>query len=119
MTDEQIIKALECCNTFTLCIDCPYHDVPYCDVRVVRDALALINRQRAEIARARAEAAQEFAERLDNYLVDRCRIEENHIKTTPYFEDSDAYIISGRKSAFTDVKLYIARILQELTEEQE
>ena len=49
MTDEQIIKALDCCsNRSTKCIVCPYFEKTYC---VDRDALDLINRQNAEIER--------------------------------------------------------------------
>ena len=81
MTDNEVIKALECCSTAT-CIsnNCPYekiHDIPTCTTKLTRDALDLINRQKAEIERLRynleavlderadhSEAYKEFAERL-------------------------------------------------------
>ena len=81
MTDNEVIKALECCSTAT-CIsnNCPYekiHDIPTCATKLTRDALDLINRQKAEIERLRynleamlderadhSEAYKEFAERL-------------------------------------------------------
>lgn len=57
MTDEQIIKALECCATDDGddCSQCPYGNIVYkpgnggCVNRCRKDALDLINRQRAEI----------------------------------------------------------------------
>jgi hypothetical protein len=59
MTDEQIIKALECCsgNTMDDCEDCPRccDDVlstPECMCKLMRDALDLINRQKAENERS-------------------------------------------------------------------
>lgn len=87
MTDAEIIKALECCkdnsfNNFS-CEKCSYHGTRGCCVNnLCEDALALINRQDAEIERLkdmvsqnegalpryealiRAEAVKEFAERL-------------------------------------------------------
>lgn len=90
MTDNDIIKALELCftpkgTTFT-CGECPYHKSgKLCKVERDKNALDLINRQKAEIERlnkevdrlsqcvlyhdgqiadARAEAITEFAERV-------------------------------------------------------
>ena len=93
MTDEQIIKALECCVTDDGddCFQCPYGDIVYkpgnggCVNRCHKDALDLIGRQKTEAERlksrnkfleiecknvnnlfeARVQAAiKEFAERL-------------------------------------------------------
>ena len=91
MTDNEIIKALECLTGFQkLCKDCPYSGTdhyPFCREHCAKDALALINRQQAEIEmlkgwerllkaeshapiikKARAEAIKEFAERLKNHF---------------------------------------------------
>lgn len=59
MTDEQIIKALECCATDDGddCFKCPYDNMVYnpgnggCANRCREDALDLISRQKAEIER--------------------------------------------------------------------
>lgn len=59
MTDEQIIKALECCATDDGddCSQCPYGNIVYksgnggCVNRCRKDALDLVNRQKAEIER--------------------------------------------------------------------
>ena len=90
MTDEQIIKALECCATDKTddCFRCSYDKIVYnpgygwCADRCREDALNLINRQKAEIERLkknidglnifttnhmkviRLQAIKEFAERL-------------------------------------------------------
>ena len=110
MTDEQIIKALEyCCGNITFDSDCSTHgcyqvslpedrngDIRWCRQWLMKDALDLVNRQKADIKRmkkiisylkesidcsrkeynrllsklqqAKSEAIKEFAERLKKYL---------------------------------------------------
>ena len=53
MIDAEIIKALECCSEYkTFCDECSYRlkRVEYCDSDLLKDAIALINRQKSEIA---------------------------------------------------------------------
>ncbi len=55
-TEEQIVKALECCRDFGDCSLCPYENATFadeldCTEKLHTDALALINRQKAEIER--------------------------------------------------------------------
>ena len=87
MTDNEIIKALECCKKRTVFEECPVECPMYkfdgdCFDLMQIDILDLINRQKAEIERlnnnisamaitlsnsakgTRAEAIKEFAERL-------------------------------------------------------
>ena len=85
MTDNEIIKALEClCGVALKCRECQYsnrYQFPLCQQRVAKDTLDLINRQRAEIERLKIEnqslrmaansykihyneAVKEFAEKL-------------------------------------------------------
>lgn len=104
MTDNEIIKVLECCID-GLCRECPLSKSELCgDSFVMEDALALINRQKAEIERLenslaiskketkryvaqcqtiRSDAIKEFAERLkqcmDTYADDWCWIEMSQI----------------------------------------
>ena len=87
MTDEQIIKALEyCCGNITFDSDCSAHgcyqaslpedrngDIRWCRQWLMKDALDLVNRQKAEnerllqkLQQAKSEAIKEFAERLKN-----------------------------------------------------
>lgn len=77
-TDEEVIKALECCNdNFQKgCDDCifngaSYDDEPSCVDKLNEATRALINRQKAEIAfwmdaaaNAKKEAVKEFAEKV-------------------------------------------------------
>lgn len=70
MSDNEIIKALECCKTITVfdCDMCPYKGIGKglagCANLLIGDALDLINRQMAEIDRLNAELQKE---REDNY----------------------------------------------------
>lgn len=87
MTDEQIIKALECCGEIDriFCDSCKYKNEFDCVVALARDALDLIRRQKAEIdhfadigkmySEVRAEAIREFVESLKKKY-------ENHIVCT-------------------------------------
>lgn len=90
MTDNEIVKALECCNKSDNgkgCFECPYRQYcPDCLRRRNEDTIDLINRQNAEIERLKAfeknvyetvkelrnkiktEAVKEFAERLKEYV---------------------------------------------------
>ena len=59
LTDEQIIKALECCTQEdyrTACKDCPCDDMCYTDLKSIdKFALDLINRLKAEIEKLNVE----------------------------------------------------------------
>lgn len=62
MTDNEIVKALECCGKgFGNCDGCPYDDdnadcvTLKGETLMMKDALDLINRQKAEIERLEAE----------------------------------------------------------------
>ena len=90
MTDNEIIKALECCTdeSYENCNECPYStDTLSCErLKLLEDSLELINRQKAEIEKlkkevsvardayisiqdryehTKAESYKEFAERLN------------------------------------------------------
>ena len=81
MTDNEIIKAFECCATDVrenTCPKCAFHKKHRCSTLMLNAASDLINRQKAEIERlqtrndelnilnktAAQEAIKEFAERL-------------------------------------------------------
>ena len=60
MTDEQIIKALECCIAHENCEEvscefCPYERVLNCTGVMMQNAIDLINRQKAEIEELRSD----------------------------------------------------------------
>lgn len=87
MTDEQIIKAMQCViGNGVDCSECAYRKAlpfPSCRRMCAKNALDLINRQQAEIERykrvirllendvqqAKSEAIKEFAERLKGYPI--------------------------------------------------
>ena len=56
MTDNDLIKSLDICqNGTSMCSDCSYsNDYTNCNTRIAKDALELINRQKAEIERLRS-----------------------------------------------------------------
>lgn len=88
MTDEQIIKAMEYCATDDGddCFQCPYGNIVYkpgnggCVNRCRKDALDLINRQKAEIERLKKELT-EYKLRLK---MSECTVDE--IKAEAYKE---------------------------------
>lgn len=112
MTDNEIIKALECCaDEISRCYECPYESLRYseCYELITRNAFDLINRQKAEIERlqselsiwkdiahretiyvsiAKAEAVKEFAERLKEEL------EGEYIKATNRLENAQNIVVS-------------------------
>lgn len=67
MTDDEIIKALECCaQPILICSECPYYDihVPYpCADQLKWAALNLIDSQKAEIERLNTENMLTLSER--------------------------------------------------------
>ena len=72
LTDNEIIKALECCAKAPFCrptTNCPYKCVDNCVERHALDAIDLINRQKAEIERL-----QNKVEELSEVLSDTIRI---------------------------------------------
>ena len=99
MTDNEIIKALECCTdeSYENCNECPYSiDTERCErMKLLEDILDLINHQKTEIERLKKEiqitkdaytmlqtkneiikheAVKEFAERLKENISDDCHI---------------------------------------------
>lgn len=83
MTDNEIIKALECCIEFTTkqdgfhyCEDCHFNDDIHCDETLSKNALDLINRQRAEIERLKkAVEVQEIMLSNQDYMIKKARSE--------------------------------------------
>lgn len=72
MTDNEIMKALELCSKITVqnCKLCPYNRGRGfdCNERLNKEALDLINRQKAEIETTRTKVIKEFAEKLKSYM---------------------------------------------------
>ena len=75
MENNEIINALEhCAGDGYTCDGCEYFKLDFsdtyycCDYFLKQDALDLINRQQAEIEKARAKAIKEFADRIIRYI---------------------------------------------------
>jgi chromosome segregation ATPase len=91
MTDNEIIKALECCagNTEEKCRECPFHKLKIsCIDGLERNALDLINRQKAEIEELRKakvvyETVDYSSGDLEDALeeIDRLKIENDSLRT--------------------------------------
>ena len=127
MTDNEIIKALECCTTNgASCKDCPAFakvDRSNCK-KYFRGALDLINRQKAEIERlekgslkeamifnsktienVKAEAIKEFAERLKEDVSNhRLEMYMNGLNGTP----------RTREITYECVEEYIDNLVKEM-----
>lgn len=103
MTDNEIMKALECCSHRGKgCDDCPvnYKTAEFCFEDVMSDALDLINSQKAEIERylhsikmlendvqtAKSEAIKEFVEGL-KYKADKTRIKNIETEKIVFYMD--------------------------------
>ena len=63
MTDNEIIKALECCTIIGVCDNCPFYNKASCGLNLRRDALTLINRQGAEIEQEKKNLRTMFGEK--------------------------------------------------------
>ena len=110
MTDNEIIKALECCKKDD-CYNCP-NDFGNCYANLAGFALDLINRQKAEIERlqeticmltktgrfyskVRAEAIKEFAERLKETICQENELYEKCVKDMLTFDYQRGYADSN------------------------
>ena len=78
MTDNEIIKALECCNRndYGGCDDCPFYHRCVNNERLSIFTLALINRQKAEIERLKGKVDMYEEERKYHFEMSRQRIAE-------------------------------------------
>lgn len=82
-TDDEVIKALECCNDSGGCDNCPfdgavYEDEPPCVDKLTEAARNLINRQKAEIAALTSavdNSTKEFLKLHDTYQDQKAEIE--------------------------------------------
>lgn len=95
MTDNEIIKALECCGRES-CNGCPYDKNCHQGNPMIRDALDLINRQQAEIERlstfvkfqtqVKAEAIKEYKEKLIYEIVNTPTQKPQYKEALSYFD---------------------------------
>ena len=125
MTDNEIIKALECCTEDEDCTHCPsIKEMPYCSNDIMVGALNLIKRQQADIERLKNEiqttkdayimlqtkneiikskAVKEFEDRLKNKI----KIEYN-----PYYKPTCDY------GTGIEIMRYIDNLVKEMTDNE-
>ena len=110
MTDNEIIKALECCNQEDMCDKCPYdfacYDEDYKSI-LAKDALDLINRQKAEIERLKEENKKQKMV-LENI--------NDTIHPLPFVTDFDVAIKTAKSEA---IKEFVSALKGKVVSEYE
>ena len=131
MTDNDIIKALECCHVGKRdhdCKKCPlYRRVPACVGHLTEAALDLVNRQKAEIERLKAmiEAAEDHYNPLPFKGIFDEKIAEVKAEAVKAFSEGlNEYIDFITSSFYTEgvvpcIKAKIEQFVKEMTEEKE
>lgn len=98
MTDNDIIKALECCGCDNYqCDNCPY---AYKTCTVYKDSIDLINRQKAEIERLREETAELIDDRYATQLL--CHLIKKEDDTRNVRSDAIKEFAERLKNAFPE-----------------
>ena len=130
MTDNEIIKALECCKTLN-CVKCgrikDFKNASACLEKMIADSLDLINRQKEEIEslkhrktelqirnqelqHEKSEAIKEFAEELEYFVLN-----EDIEVAEPKCKDYESYI-NGANQFRHQIKNGINSLVKERTE---
>lgn len=114
MNDNEIIKALEYCNSTERgkCLNkCPYYDYSAnCSQRMIDDALDLINRQKAE-----AERLNKKVEELSEVLSDSIKIKVSEIKSETIREFGKLLIDKSKNGviSISDIPDYVVEMVGE------
>ena len=85
LTDKEIVKALECCKFDGDCLACPmnHYKDGICSNEMLKSALDLINRQKAEIERlnfVRTRDAQQYNEKISDQAHTNCLLYDMYDK---------------------------------------
>lgn len=111
-TDEEIIKALECCGEIdrVACDSCSFDKECDCVVELAKRSLDLINRQKAETAywmdeavNAKREAVKAFAKRLHKSIDD-------------FRDKREMVMLPYTESALLCIERRIDNLVKEMTE---
>ena len=114
MTDNEIIKALECCAADINCKECSMDLKPNCFSKLNKDALDLINRQKAKNESLKVDLAK-CSIRLDNLYKTADEIKSEAIKEFAK-ELKNCFAISGD---YLDIINIIDNLVKEMTEVNE
>lgn len=116
MTDEQIIKALECCtqSVYNCPLECPLYDICEKGATIVEDkALDLINRQKAEIEELHSDKiiAETHEKAARDLFVDCTRqLEEANTKIERLQTRNDELNILNKTAAQEAIKEFAERL---------
>lgn len=107
MTDNEIIKALECCgDSYSTCAECPIKDDNGCNEQLANYALDIINRQQAEIERLKGKC--ENTQIGYNFAQDETkRLKKDKYKLQKALNQSEDYRVMAKSEA---VKEFAARL---------
>ena len=120
MTDNEIIKSMQCViGNEMLCSECTYQKVlpfPSCRMMCAKNALALINRQKAENDSLKVDLAK-CSIRLDNLYKTADEIKSEAIKE--FIDELKNRVIN--KYEYTDIRVFkeIDNLVKEMTEVNE
>ena len=113
MTDNEIIKALECCVNNGRCKECPinphYGNYGYCTKLALTHALELINRQKAEIERLKKDRGE-----IDKFARDICNERMLSGKAITDFEDLQKYIKKKKSEAIKEFAMKLIHFINDL-----
>lgn len=116
-TDEEIVKALECCQSHTItdCRDCPNRaSGDNCVNELMRNALDLIKRQKAEIAvltTAVDNSTKEFLKLHDEYQDQKEEIERLNIELDAMRGAANSYKMRYEKAKAEAIKDFAERVI--------
>nr|DAE41767.1 MAG TPA: hypothetical protein [Caudoviricetes sp.] len=126
MTKDEIKKALECCEKYAYCKDCPCYT--YCEHELHKGALALITEQEKEIKRLRTTLGQcntELNSALES-LKSQCRgigklraeVKQAQIdvlnKLKEKFKGYEAWYYNGIEEGYHDLEEEIDELIKEI-----
>lgn len=104
MTDDEIIKALECCDFTDIkdCEECPLYNTFDCISVIIDKTLDLVNQQKAEIER--------LAARFNDYPV-KTLIDNNNMMCSKSSEDYDKWFFNVSKDiSYQAIKEFADRL---------
>lgn len=124
MTDEQIVKALECCeNEINFCSICPYFlqnkENDFCTEDMAKDALALIKRQQADKERLEIElqtmriAANSYKSRVQTLEMDNAQLHSDIVNANQNFDHING-LWDAEKEKVEKAKQKVINICKEL-----
>lgn len=118
MTDNDIIKALECCgNPYSICAECPIKDDHGCNEQLAKYALDIINRQQAEIEQLKFEIAKLLPEGCPYATqVEVSNKLEAQIKSEAIKEFAER-LKEQKKTSTLDSRIYTTEMINSLVKE--